>query len=184
VKYQFLKKEPYYYIILIMLLLVLALTYVVSRRKMGYYLAAGGRSPRRRNPWGERGQVQAHGDGHELFSHGLGGTFYAQLMLYFYPKGILGLDLSFELAFIALIGGRGTIAGPILGAFLLRPLNEFTRIYLSGYLPGLHLVIFGLILILVMIYQPRGLQEPLSRLYARLVHKMTTRPHPMDLEKA
>jgi branched-chain amino acid transport system permease protein len=118
------------------------------------------------------------------FLTALAGTFYAQLTLYFYPKGILGLDLSFELAFIALIGGRGTIAGPILGAFLLRPVNEFTRIYLSGYLPGLHLVIFGLILILVMIYQPRGLQEPFSRLYDRLVRKMTSRSHGIGVEKA
>jgi branched-chain amino acid transport system permease protein len=185
VKYQFLKKEPYYYILLIMLLLVLALTYVVSRRKMGYYLAAGGEEPEAAESLGVNvARYKLMAMAMSCFLTALAGTFYAQLMLYFYPKGILGLDLSFELAFIALIGGRGTIAGPILGAFLLRPLNEFTRIYLSGYLPGLHLVIFGLILILVMIYQPRGLQEPLSRLYARLVHKMTTRPHPMDLEKA
>ena len=111
------------------------------------------------------------------FLTALAGTFYAQLMLYFYPKGLLGLDLSFEIAFIALIGGRGTIAGPLIGALALRPLNEFTRIYLSDQLPGLHLVIFGVILIVVMLYQPKGLTPTLSRIYDRLAARIT-KPQP------
>ncbi|HOJ15406.1 MAG TPA: branched-chain amino acid ABC transporter permease, partial [Deltaproteobacteria bacterium] len=75
--------------------------------------------------------------------------------------------------FIALIGGRGTIAGPVIGALLLRPVSEFTRIYLSSVLPGLHLVIFGAILILVMIYQPFGLVRPLSRFYDRMLDALS-----------
>jgi branched-chain amino acid transport system permease protein len=102
------------------------------------------------------------------FLAGLGGTFYAQLMLYIYPKSILGLDLSFEIAFIALIGGRGTILGPVLGALLLRPVSELTRIYFGSMLPGLHLVIFGLILIVVMRYYPKGLVEPVKILLNKL----------------
>lgn len=109
------------------------------------------------------------------FLTALAGTFYAQLMLYFYPKGLMGLDLSFEIAFIALIGGRGSIAGPLIGALLLRPLSEFTRIYLSDMLPGLHGVIFGLILILVMLYLPKGLNAPLAAIYDRLARKITVR---------
>jgi branched-chain amino acid transport system permease protein len=88
---------------------------------------------------------------------------------------VISLDLSFEIAFIALIGGRGSIAGPVLGALLLRPVSDFARIYLGDKLPGLHLIIFGLVLVLVMIYQPRGLQEPLTRLYNRIVDRLTGR---------
>jgi len=88
---------------------------------------------------------------------------------YIHPKSVVSLDLSFEIAFIALIGGRGSIAGPVLGALLLRPVSDFSRIYFGDTLPGLHLVIFGVVLILVMIYQPRGLQEPLTRIYSNLV---------------
>ena len=51
---------------------------------------------------------------------------------------------------------------------LLRPVSEFSRIYLSATLPGLHLIILGVILILVMLFQPRGLQEPLTRILDRL----------------
>jgi len=172
--FQFLSKVPYYYIMLVMLIIVLLITYVFSRRRMGYYLAAGGEEQEAAEALGVNvARYKLIAMALSCFLTALAGTFYAQLMLYFYPKGIMGLDLSFEIAFIALIGGRGTIIGPVLGALLLRPVNEFTRMYLSGLLPGLHLVIFGLILIFVMIYLPRGLQEPLSRLYNWCVDKIT-----------
>ena len=72
------------------------------------------------------------------------------------------------MAFIALIGGRGSIAGPVIGALMLRPVTEFSRIYLSATLPGMHLILLGVILIVVMLYQPRGLSAPLMRLWERL----------------
>lgn len=173
--YQFMHKEPYYYIILVMLCLVLAFTWFINRSKMGYYLGAGGEEPEAAEALGcNVANYKLLAMAMSCFLTALAGTFYAQLMLYFYPKGLLGLDLSFEIAFIALIGGRGTIAGPVIGALALRPLNEFTRIYLSDQLPGLHLVIFGLILILVMLYQPKGLTAPLSRIYERLAKAITT----------
>lgn len=172
--YQFMHKEPYYYIILTMLLLVVALTWFISRSRMGYYLAAGGEEPDAAQALGINvARYKLISMAMSCFLTALAGTFYAQLMLYFYPKGLLGLDLSFEIAFIALIGGRGTIAGPVIGALALRPLNEFTRIYLGAQLPGLHLVIFGLILILVMLYQPKGLTAPLSRIYDKFASRIT-----------
>jgi len=175
--YQFMSKLPYYYIILIMLVIVLALTWIISRSKIGYYLAAGGEEPEAAAALGVNvANCKLLSMALSCFLTALAGTFYAQLMLYFYPKGLMGLDLSFEIAFIALIGGRGTIAGPVIGALVLRPLNEFTRIYLSDMLPGLHLVIFGLILILVMLYKPQGLTAPLSAVYDRLARKITRQP--------
>ncbi len=172
--YQFMHKEPYYYIILTLLILVLALTWFISRSKIGYYLAAGGEEPEAAEALGVNvANCKLLAMALSCFLTALAGTFYAQLMLYFYPKGLMGLDLSFEIAFIALIGGRGAIAGPVIGALVLRPLNEFTRIYLSDMLPGLHLVIFGLILIVVMLYKPQGLTAPLAVLYDRLARKIT-----------
>ena len=172
--YQFMHKAPYYYIILVMLILVLALTWIISKSKIGYYLAAGGDEPEAAEALGVNvAKYKLMSMALSCFLTALAGTFYAQLMLYFYPKGLLGLDLSFEIAFIALIGGRGMIAGPLVGALALRPLNEFTRIYLGDQLPGLHLVIFGLILILVMLFQPKGLTPSLAKIYDRLANRIT-----------
>jgi branched-chain amino acid transport system permease protein len=170
--YMFTGKEPYYYIILVMLIGVLAFTYFISRSKLGYYLNAGGEEPEAAMALGVNvARAKLIAMAMSSFLTALAGTFYAQFTLYIHPKSIISLDLSFEIAFIALIGGRGSIAGPVLGALLLRPVSDFSRIYFGATLPGLHLIIFGTVLILVMIYQPRGLQEPLTRAYNRLLDK-------------
>jgi branched-chain amino acid transport system permease protein len=174
--FMFADKEPYYYIILAMLTGVIALTWFVSRSKLGYYLVAGGEEPEAAQALGVNvARAKLIAMAMSSFLTAFAGTFWAQFTLYIHPKSVMSLDISFEIAFIALIGGRGSIAGPLLGALLLRPVGDFSRIYFGSTLPGLHLIIFGVVLILVMLYQPRGLQEPLTRLYngafARLVGK-------------
>jgi branched-chain amino acid transport system permease protein len=175
--FMFTTKEPYYYIILVMLAGVLALTYLISRSKLGYYLQAGGEEPEAAMSLGVNvARCKLIAMAMSSFLTALAGTFYAQFTLYIHPKSVISLDLSFEIAFIALIGGRGSIAGPILGALLLRPVSDFSRIYFGSTLPGLHLIIFGIVLILVMLYQPRGLQEPLTRAYNKLLERLAVRP--------
>ena len=174
--FMFTGKEPYYYIILVMLTGVLVLTWFVSRSKLGYYLMAGGEEPEAAQALGVNvARAKLIAMAMSSFLTAFAGTFWAQFTLYIHPKSVMSLDISFEIAFIALIGGRGSIAGPLLGALLLRPVSDFSRIYFGSTLPGLHLIIFGVVLILVMLYQPRGLQEPLTRLYngaiARLAGK-------------
>ncbi|MBI9085697.1 MAG: branched-chain amino acid ABC transporter permease [Desulfobacterales bacterium] len=171
--FMFSGKEPYYYIILIMLSAVLLLTYWFSRSKLGYSLISGGEEPEAAMALGVNvARAKLIAMALSSFLTALAGTFYAQFTLYIHPKSIISLDLSFELAFIALIGGRGSIAGPVLGALLLRPLSDFSRIYFGATLPGLHLVIYGVVLILVMTFQPRGLQEPLTRLYRWVIGRI------------
>ena len=167
----FAEKEPYYYLIVVMLMGVLALTWLVSRSKFGYYLNAGGEEPESAMALGVNvARCKLIAMAMSCFFTALAGTFYAQFTLYIHPKSIISLDMSFEIAFIAIIGGKGSIAGPVLGAFLLRPVTDFSRIYF-GQLSGLHHIILGLVLILVMIYQPRGLQEPLTRAFNHLLEK-------------
>ncbi|MDD2604976.1 MAG: branched-chain amino acid ABC transporter permease, partial [Desulfobacteraceae bacterium] len=170
--FMFTDKEPYYYIILVMLSVVLSLTYFISKSKLGYSLNAGGEEPEAAMALGINvARAKLIAMAMSSFLTALAGTFYAQFTLYIHPKSIFSLDLSFEIAFIALIGGRGSIAGPVLGALLLRPVSDFSRIYFGDILPGLHLIIFGVVLILVMIFQPRGIQEPLTRAYNRLANR-------------
>ncbi len=174
---MFTNKEPYYYIILVMLVAVLALTYSISRSKLGYYLNAGGEEPEAAMSLGVNvARCKLIAMAMSSFLTALAGTFYAQFTLFIHPKSVISLDLSFEIAFIALIGGRGSIAGPVLGALLLRPVGDFSRIYFGATLPGLHLIIFGSVLVLVMIFQPRGLQEPLTRVYHKLLDRLIPEP--------
>jgi len=171
--FMFATKEPYYYIILVMLAGVIVLTYAISRSKLGYYLVAGGEEPEAAQALGVNvARAKLIAMAMSSFLTAFAGTFWAQFTLYIHPKSVMSLDISFEIAFIALIGGRGSIAGPLLGALLLRPVGDFSRIYFGDKLPGLHLIIFGVVLILVMLYQPRGLQEPLTRIYNRAMDRM------------
>lgn len=170
--FMFSGKEPYYYIILVMLIAVLFLTYWISKSKLGYALNAGGEEPEAAMALGINvARAKLIAMAMSSFLTALAGTFYAQFSLYIHPKSIISLDLSFEIAFIALIGGRGSIAGPVLGALLLRPVSDFSRIYFGATLPGMHLIIFGVVLILVMTFQPRGLQEPLTQIFHKLVDR-------------
>jgi branched-chain amino acid transport system permease protein len=183
VNFMFATKEPYYYIILLMLIAVLALTYFISRSKLGYYLGAGGEEPEAAMALGVNvARCKLIAMAMSSFLTALAGTFWAQFTLFIHPKSVMSLDISFEIAFIALIGGRGSIAGPVLGAIILRPVSDFCKIYFGDKLPGLNLIIFGVILILVMLYQPRGLQEPLTRLYNKILDRFAAKPAELGVE--
>jgi len=170
--FQFDNKIWYYYVILIMTAIVLYITYKVSVSRLGYYLMAGGEDKEAAEALGVNVfRCKMIAMMMSTFLTALGGTFYAQLVRYIYPKGIMNLEFAFEIAFIAIVGGRGTIAGPILGSFLLVPVAELTRIYLGGSYLGIHLAVYGLVLMLVMIFQPRGITEPLTKIYNNILDR-------------
>ncbi len=170
--FQFDNKMWYYYVILIMTAIVLYITYKVSVSRLGYYLMAGGEDKEAAEALGVNVfRCKMIAMMMSTFLTALGGTFYAQLVRYIYPRGIMNLEFAFEIAFIAIVGGRGTIAGPILGSFLLVPVAELTRIYLGGSYLGIHLVMYGLVLMLVMIFQPRGITEPLTKIYNNILDR-------------
>jgi branched-chain amino acid transport system permease protein len=96
------------------------------------------------------------------FMTALGGCFYAMFIRYINPERNMGVELSLDMALMSIIGGQGTVAGPILGAFFLTPLAEITRTYLGGQFIGLHLALYGLVLILAVLYLPKGILHPLQ----------------------
>lgn len=90
-----------------------------------------------------------------LFS-GLAGTFYAQYFLYLDPSIAYGSAVSVESLLVPIVGGLGTLFGPLFGAVALHTLSEVTR-ELIGDLPGASLVLYGVLLVLVILFSPRGL---------------------------
>lgn len=91
------------------------------------------------------------------FMTAVGGTFYAQFIMLVDPSRVLGYDLSVQIMLYAAIGGRGTLLGPVLAAFLLAPLNDLLRAAFGTTVSGLSLVIYGLALMLIIYFIPQGL---------------------------
>jgi branched-chain amino acid transport system permease protein len=87
---------------------------------------------------------------------GAGGAFYLQVFQYIDPGIVFGPQVSVEALVGAIVGGLGTLWGPLLGAVVLHALAETTR-NLFGQLPGLNMVIYGVVLILIVMFVPHGL---------------------------
>lgn len=169
-RFQFESKVPYYYIILVMLVVVAGMTWLIERSRLGVCLKA---------IRGDRDAAESLGINPtkytliayaiSAFMTALGGCYYAMFIRYINPERNMGVELSLDMALMSIIGGQGTVAGPILGAFFLAPLAELTRTYLGGQFIGLHLAIYGLVLILAVLYLPKGLLHPLQSLINRMM---------------
>lgn len=96
-----------------------------------------------------------------------GGTFYAQYVLFISPEEVFGVGMSIQIAVTCIIGGRGTVWGPALGALLLSLGDETARQF-TGSLPGVNMLLYGLLLMLVIGIEPKGLVEILRRAGERL----------------
>ena len=87
---------------------------------------------------------------------GAAGAFYVQVFQYIDPGIAFGPHVSVEALVAAIVGGMGTLWGPVLGAVVLHTLADLTR-NLFGQLPGLNMVIYGVVLVLIVMFLPRGL---------------------------
>ena len=91
------------------------------------------------------------------FFTGMGGAIYAQYVGYIDPDSILSGHLSILIALPAVLGGVGTLWGPLLGAALLIPVSELSRSYLGGGGQGVDLMIYGALIVAVALARPAGL---------------------------
>src|SRR5262249_1329741 len=96
------------------------------------------------------------------FLTALGGTFYAQYFAYIDPSLTFGVSVSIEGLLRAIVGGAGTVLGPLLGSFVLTPVSELTRAALRGR-AGADVMVYGLVLILVISFLPQGLMGLVGR---------------------
>jgi branched-chain amino acid transport system permease protein len=87
---------------------------------------------------------------------GAAGAFYVQVFQYIDPGIAFGAHVSVEALVGAIVGGMGTLWGPVAGAVVLHLLADLTR-NLFGQLPGLNMVIYGAVLVLIVMFLPRGL---------------------------
>ncbi len=175
---DFLSKVPFYYIGLVIAILTIAVTYLVQHSKLGYYFQAI-----------REDQDAAHSLGINLSIYknialaisavftSLAGSFYAIYIGFIDPPTVLALDISVQIVLICIIGGIGTIWGPVVGSLVLVPLSEALRsnliaqgifkiglaseesgvgIFLKDHLAHAHALIYGILVVVVILFMPDG----------------------------
>jgi branched-chain amino acid transport system permease protein len=165
VNFQFHQSKAfYYYIALGLLLLALGVTRRIERSRAGYYFRAIREDQDAAAALGvnvRREKLRALAVSAALTA--MGGTFYAQYILFIDPESVFPLSLSILICLVAVLGGVGTLWGPVLGAAVLVPLQEGTRVMLGGTGKALDLLIYGALIIAISVFQPGGLMALLAR---------------------
>lgn len=154
---QFASRKGYLYLILGFVAAALLITWWLKHSRFGAYLQAvrDNEDAARAigvNPFNVKlGAICLSGA-----LMGAGGAFYVQVFQYIDPGIAFGPGTSVEALVAAIVGGMGTLWGPILGAVALHVLADITR-NMFGQLPGINMVIYGVVLVLIVMFLPRGI---------------------------
>jgi branched-chain amino acid transport system permease protein len=167
---QFEAKAAYYYIALALLALGLAITYVIERSWMGYYLVAIGEDEDAAEAIGvDAPRIKRNVYLISAFLTALAGTFYVQYIYFIDPATAFNFNISVEAALVSIVGGVGTLWGPVIGTVLLEATSALLQSWLGSALGGVQLTVYSLILMAVILWRPNGLLGMLTDAYARIV---------------
>jgi len=162
-------KLGYHYLLCGLLALAVALSVWLRGARAGYYW----RAIREDEPAARSAGVPATRYKQLAFAvasalTAMAGTFYAQYVLFIDPPSVLPLSLSIQICLVTVLGGAGTIVGPLLGAAVLVPLSAATSVLLGGSGRSLDLVVYGALIMLIAAFEPSGLIGFARRLRARV----------------
>jgi branched-chain amino acid transport system permease protein len=174
--FQFQSRAPFYWIILAFVAASLIIVKLIEASRFGAWLVAVRENEDAARALGV--DVTLVKLGAMTISAAItaaGGCFYAQYFL-FVDSGIAyGPWISVEALLAPIIGGIGTAIGPLLGALVVKTLGELTKL-VTGDAPGLDLVIYGGVLILVVAFAPRGIAGLFADLRDRFARSRTKSP--------
>jgi branched-chain amino acid transport system permease protein len=186
---DWMSKVPFYYAGLTFALLIIGVTWLVRHSKLGYYFQAI-----------REDQDAAHSLGINLTLYknialgisavftAFAGGLYGVYVGFIDPTTVLALDLSVQIVMICIIGGIGTILGPVIGALVLVPLSEALRsnmltdalvnagivaeesplgTFLREHLSQAHVLIYGILVVIVILYMPQGVLGFVRKLATR-----------------
>ena len=169
---QFKTKLPYYYIILAFLVLGILLTQKIAGSKLGYYFMAIRENEEAAQAVGvPMVRYKLIAISTSAFIGAMAGTFFAQYITFFDPTTLFTFEMAVQIVIVAIVGGSGSVAGPILGSILLVPLSEFVRGKLGQNIAGVHLIVYGLILMLTILYLPDGINGLIHRVLEHISRK-------------
>jgi branched-chain amino acid transport system permease protein len=154
----FADKAPYYWLALGLLLLTLLANWAVERSHIGYYLRAIKDEPDAARSIGINiTRYKQIALGISAFFTALGGSLYAQKELYIDPNSVLSTALSIKMALVAILGGVGTLFGPVVGSLVLTSIEELTRTFFGGGGRGTDTIIYAALIIVIAVFYPSGL---------------------------
>jgi branched-chain amino acid transport system permease protein len=150
---------PFYYSMLALLVVAILVTIAIRRSKFGLGLVAIRE---------EEGKADGSGVNTSLYKilafaisvsfAGAAGALHAQYLNYVDPDLAFELIITLNLVIMCLVGSRGTVWGPVLGAFILQPLSQYLIYVTPSQIAGqVHLVALGVILVLVVMFMPDGI---------------------------
>ena len=151
-------KLPYYYIFLVFFLISFFAVWVLSRSKLGYRLRAVRDDPQAAL------SLCINVSNYKIIAYVISamimapmGSLFAQYILIIDPDRVFNIEISIIVLLITVLGGIGNVWGPIIGASILIPISEYSRIYLGGTGGAVDLILYGLILMIICVFRPNGL---------------------------
>jgi branched-chain amino acid transport system permease protein len=174
---NFATKLPYYWLALGLLLVTLAVNAWIERSYLGYYFRAIKDEPDAARSIGVNiaRYKQVALSVSALFT-ALGGSLYAQKELYIDPNSVLSTSLSIKMALVSILGGVGTLFGPLVGSVVLTSIEEFTRIAFGGSGRGTDIIIYAGLIIIVAVFYPAGIVG----WWRKLARRWQPAPQPAD----
>ncbi|HEX7473406.1 MAG TPA: branched-chain amino acid ABC transporter permease [Candidatus Limnocylindrales bacterium] len=150
---------PFYYSMLALLVVAILVSIAIRRSKFGLGLIAIRE---------EEGKADGSGVNTSLYKilafaisvsfAGVAGALHAQYLNYVDPDLAFELIITLNLIIMSLVGSRGTVWGPVLGAFILQPLSQYLIYLTPSQIAGqVHLIALGVILVLVVMFMPDGI---------------------------
>ena len=151
-------KLPYYYIFLVFFLISFFAVWLLSRSKLGYRFRAVRDDPQAAL------SLCINVSNYKIIAYVISamimapmGSLFAQYILIIDPDRVFNIEISIIVLLITVLGGIGNVWGPIIGASILIPISEYSRIYLGGTGGAVDLILYGLILMIICIFRPNGL---------------------------
>jgi branched-chain amino acid transport system permease protein len=151
-------KTPYYFIGFIIMCAMFFFTYLIKESKWGYYFRAiKDEAETARSRGINTTLYKCFSFAISAFVTGLVGAFYAQYVMFISPSNVYIITLSITVALISILGGLGSLWGPLIGTAILIPLSELSRAYLGGGERAIDQIVYGILIMIIAVYQPKGI---------------------------
>jgi branched-chain amino acid transport system permease protein len=177
---QFTSRAAFYWFILALVAIALVITKLIEQSRFGAWLVAVRENENAARALGvDATRVKLGAMTISAAMAAAAGCFYAQYFLFLDAGIAYGPWISVEALLAPIIGGVGTVFGPLLGALMVKTLGEAAK-HVTGDVPGLDLVVYGVVLILVIAFAPRGVAGIMAQLRGWLVRpakKLREAPH-------